>query len=384
MKYGVIAHKTTMNLGDDIQTYAAAKLLPSVDYILPREKLDSFKSENNEPVATVMNAWWMWQKWNWPPAESIYPLMTSIHINDYGIFDRGTPVKTRWLEGIGGDYFRSYGPVGCRDTTTIELLKEKGIEGYFSGCLTLTIPKQKKTKDAGEYVCLVDLNPQIEAKAREYLKDTGLKIKVFSHRCDYRNSDATLEERFETVEEFLTEYQNAKMVITRRLHVSLPCLALETPVVSLVDMSNKGNVTRWAPYTDWVEYISNKDFLANNFEYDFNNPKPNRKDYLPTREFLLKQVSDFVEQTKNVTVTTEELKKTKYTEFEAKTWRDNLKDWTLEEWLHKNRKLLTQKNKLAAEVKDLKEKLKNSGVELKKEKKKSKSFMSRVIRKLKK
>ena len=29
MKFGVVIHKPTMNLGDDIQTYAAAKLLPS-------------------------------------------------------------------------------------------------------------------------------------------------------------------------------------------------------------------------------------------------------------------------------------------------------------------------------------------------------------------
>ena len=68
MKYGVIAHTTTTNLGDDVQTYAAMKLLPRVDYFLTRERLDSFRSENNEPVAVVMNAWWMWEKWNWPPA----------------------------------------------------------------------------------------------------------------------------------------------------------------------------------------------------------------------------------------------------------------------------------------------------------------------------
>ena len=60
MKYGVISHKTTTNLGDDIQTYAAVKLLPHVDYVLTREKLDTFHSENDEPVAVVMNAWWMW------------------------------------------------------------------------------------------------------------------------------------------------------------------------------------------------------------------------------------------------------------------------------------------------------------------------------------
>lgn len=56
MKFGVVIHQPTMNLGDDIQTYAAAKLLPHVDYQIDREYISEFKSENNEPVAVVMNA----------------------------------------------------------------------------------------------------------------------------------------------------------------------------------------------------------------------------------------------------------------------------------------------------------------------------------------
>ena len=97
MKYGVIAHTTTTNLGDDVQTYAAMKLLPRVDYFLTRERLDSFRSENNEPVAVVMNAWWMWEKWNWPPADCIYPLMVSMHMNNYTYRENGTPVQSEWL-----------------------------------------------------------------------------------------------------------------------------------------------------------------------------------------------------------------------------------------------------------------------------------------------
>ena len=40
MKFGVVIHKPTMNLGDDIQTYAAAKLLPHVDYQIDREYIE--------------------------------------------------------------------------------------------------------------------------------------------------------------------------------------------------------------------------------------------------------------------------------------------------------------------------------------------------------
>ena len=40
MKYGVIWHPETRNLGDDLQAYAASKLLPRVDLALNGETLD--------------------------------------------------------------------------------------------------------------------------------------------------------------------------------------------------------------------------------------------------------------------------------------------------------------------------------------------------------
>ena len=108
-----------------------------------------------------------------------------------------------------------------------------------------------------------------------------------------------MEERFQTVENILTQYQNAKVVITRRLHVTLPCLAMGVPVVSIVNLNDSGNYTRWAPYSDWVNYISEKDFIAHTFDYDFTNPKTNKTDYLKTRESLIQSVNDFVEKTKD-------------------------------------------------------------------------------------
>mgnify|MGYP000943183057 CR=1 FL=1 len=70
---------------------------------------------------------------------------------------------------------------------------------------------------------------------------------------------ASFEERMAKAEEILTLYQNAKFVITRRLHVTLPCLALETPVLSIVDLKDaEGNGTRWGCYMDTVRCIDNE------------------------------------------------------------------------------------------------------------------------------
>ena len=40
--YGLMYYKSTDNIGDDIQTYAAMKFLPHIDYYIDREDLSCF------------------------------------------------------------------------------------------------------------------------------------------------------------------------------------------------------------------------------------------------------------------------------------------------------------------------------------------------------
>lgn len=344
MKFGVIIHTTTMNIGDDIQTYAAAKLLPRVDYFVNRETISEFESENNEPVAVVMNAWWMWKKWNWPPADCIIPKMTSMHINRYGIKKKSSPITNEWMTGCGKEYFQKYGPVGCRDKKSMKIFKKNGIDCYFSGCLTLTLPKQKTTDDVGTYICLVDINEKLEAKLREYLKDTKLEIRKFSHKCDYRKSNATIERRFEVVEELLTQYQNAKFVVTRRLHVTLPCIALGTPVLSVVDFDKKiANGDRWEPYMNIARCVDYKDFMSGNFEYDFINPPANKETYISIRDSLTKEIKDFAEEYENCDLPLEQVRKTSYTAEEKMKWQNEMMKKVLDKWLKQNREMLKGK-----------------------------------------
>ena len=364
MKFGVIWHKHTANLGDDIQAYAAYHLLPKVDYMIDREEIDNFESENNEPVAVLMAGWWFWHKWNWPPAKCIVPYLTSMHINDYDIYTKGTPVKDEWLQGIGGEYIKRYGPFGARDYVTLEKFKNLGFDTYFSGCITLTLPKQKETPDKGEYVCFVDLNPTIKKKAYELVEGTGLRVVELSHDCHYKNSDATMEERFQVVEDYLTLYQNAKCVITRRLHVTLPCLAMGVPVLSIVGIDSPGNWTRWRPYTDYTTFVSNKDFIEGNFEYDVMNPPENKKDYLEVRNNIIAGVNEFVAKYENNTQTVEELDRmSEYSQEEVKKWQYDLMRFTLDKWLSDSRGMMKKYNtakdkaqKLDKELKTMKEK----------------------------
>lgn len=359
MKFGVLINKNAKNLGDDIQSYASAKLLPRVDYEVDREHIDSFSSNGNEPVAVIMNGWWMWKKWNWPPADCIIPKLTSMHINTYSVAQQGTSIYGEWLEDCGGEYLKQYGPVGCRDHSTIEFLKEMGIEGYFSGCLTLTLPQQPKTKDADTYVCLVDLNPVLEKRAKELLKDTGLEIRILSHDYRDRPPEQTLKQRFQKVEEILSQYQNARFVITRRLHVTLPCIALKTPVLSIVNKSNKKNSTRWDSYGDMLHYTDEQDFLSGNFDFDFHNPPQNSDAYLPIRETLLREAEAFVRQYQDCDLPLEAVKKISYTAQEKLLWQNQMMKRALDKWFRQNRRMLDRKavvqKTLKQTVQDLKQ-----------------------------
>ena len=229
MKYGVMIYESTNNIGDDIQSYAAKRFLPRIDTVIDREEMDGFCLRNkvDEPVTVIMNGWYMHRKFNWPPSPLINPLWISTHISVGACLCIGD----HFLDGLGGDYLRQFEPIGARDESTLALLKEKGIDAYFSGCLTLTLALPE-LEERGDEVILTDVNDaDAAALIKQFPNENWQKV---SHTI---NPEAirqkSLDERFEAVEALLKRYQRAKCVVTERLHCALPCLALGTPVLLL-------------------------------------------------------------------------------------------------------------------------------------------------------
>lgn len=341
MKYGVLCAKQTRNIGDDIQSYAQLRFLPTVDYMVEREQISNFKSDNNEPVAVIMNAWWMWRKWNWPPAKSIIPLLTSIHMTEWTTENWGSSIKFEILEGLGRDYLNSYGPVGCRDKYTLDLMKKYKIKAYLSGCVTLTLPKMKKTKDNGKYICAVDVSEMVVEQLKNQIAHTNLELKISTHDLTEENESLTWEERMNNVEKVLTKYQNAKCVITSRLHVALPCLAMEVPVLLV---RNDPECNRFDPYIDLLHFMTEEQFLKG--KYDIENPLKNREDYITYRKSLIKEIENFVEKTKKYdSNNSKDLIKVKYSDDEVKKWQYNLMSEALEKWFYRSREMLAEYNK---------------------------------------
>lgn len=328
MKYGLLYNENNINIGDDIQALATSYFLPHIDYMIDRENIDRFQSENNEPVAVIMNAWYMWHKWHWPPSRCIVPDMVGFHYADHQLAKQpGSPIKYEFLTGIGGDYLRAYGPVGTRDYFTRDQLQANGIDAYFSGCITLTLPQMPK-KDLGRYICLVDVDKRVANKIQKQMKNSGIEVRVMTHNKK-RNPSEPWEERQEKIKERLTIYQNAICVVTKRLHCALPCLAMQVPVFLVKGMTDD---IRFSPYYDFMHRTTPDKFLKDQYEYDFANPPANPDNYKKVREDLTKSIREFVDRMEQETGSTEDLCKTTYTDLEMYEWRNTLIESLIPSW----------------------------------------------------
>ena len=287
MKYGLMYYKKTDNIGDDIQTYAAIKYLPHIDYCIDREALSCFVPEQKEYVSIIMNGWFIHNKLAWPPSPYLNPLLISMHFKDL----EETDVGDVYIKGYGGEFLKKYGPVGARDFETKKRLEKNQIETYFSGCMTLTLnrfPNVRKKKK----ICLVDVGQDIEQKVRN---NTNYEIEILTHYLNQEETKSkTIEERMKNVEEKLKKYQEAKLVITTRLHVALPCVALGTPVIVLhkevFDEDRLGTFfTLFTNYTD-------EEFLKMDISEILRNPKSNSREYIKMKKVLDKNCKNFIKQ----------------------------------------------------------------------------------------
>lgn len=251
MKYALMTYdenKNFFNVGDYIQSLAAKQYLPKVDCFVNREELASYKGER---IKLILNGWFTHNIHNWIPSENIEPLFISFHINN--------TAAPAMLTDKAVNYLKKHQPIGCRDKYTVSILKDKGVDAYFSGCLTTTLNSYKvDDKERGDDIYIVDPLYSYPRKEKTFynfkwtiksilngdafklnLKNKHLK-KIISKEvlesAIYINQEPPSktfndEEKFQMAEDLLHKYAKAKLVITSRIHCALPCLALGTPVI---------------------------------------------------------------------------------------------------------------------------------------------------------
>ena len=263
MYYSYPESVSTVNIGDYIQSLAAAQYLPDncQPVLIDRENLSSY---SGGAVKMIMNGWYMHNPVHWPPASQINPLFVAFHLNQN--------VKEQMMSLDGVSYLKQHAPIGCRDEDTRQTLNEYGVDAYYSSCLTLTLGKKYAVQgNRSSEVLFVDpcldscsyLFRKLESKGwiknkkKQIIDSIELESKM-KPNLFYKTyekifpmsilKDSTYirheipkthfkdeESKFRYAENLITRYAKARLVVTSRIHCALPCLALGTPVIYVHD-----------------------------------------------------------------------------------------------------------------------------------------------------
>lgn len=125
------------------------------------------------------------------------------------------------------EYLKRYEPIGCRDEYTYNELTKNNVSAYINGCITVTYPKltnlEKEKTD--RKVILTDVQPEL-------LKYIPKNLLIGSQSVSHTKTAEINKDPLDDAKSYLDFYrQHASLVITSRLHVASPCLAMGIPCV---------------------------------------------------------------------------------------------------------------------------------------------------------
>ena len=210
------------NIGDYIQSLAALQFLPKncKPYFVDRDIIQFYHGPD---VKLIMNGWHRIHEGNKFTSQEITPIYVSYHIRN----EEKLPLS--FINNI-----KKYEPIGTRDLYTRDKLKNQGVKAYFSSCLTTTldIDYLAKENERTNEIIFIDYKFGDFIPADKYLYSLKAynfnNITYINHQFDIK---LTHVERFQLAKKLLDKYARAKLIISTRLHGSLPCLALNTPVI---------------------------------------------------------------------------------------------------------------------------------------------------------
>jgi hypothetical protein len=222
MKYASLIYSTSSNLGDQIQSLAMEQFLPSVDAKFDRDYLREIN--NREKHLLIMQGWFShFPDKCFPPPDSIIPVFFGFHITDWN------ESIEYFLRPQSIDYLKMHEPIGCRDKKTMEMLNEKGVNAFYSKCLTLTFPKRLKEPQQGKCF-VVDVEKEI---LPEIISNNAIYVSRITNPIWGDEIKKLMAIKL------LNLYrENASLVITKRLHCALPCIAMGIPVVFFGDTND--------------------------------------------------------------------------------------------------------------------------------------------------
>lgn len=186
------------------------------------------------------------------------------------------------------DYFRCYAPIGCRDESTLQLLREHHIPSYLYGCVTALLPRSHRAPSKNGAVFFVDVPQSFE----EYFKTCGKTFNRLERITHIRPVDDTCGPkhlRDETKILMQKYFSEAELVVTSRLHCMSPCLAMGVPVIPVTDNIS----TRMAWIDRYLQVYTPKTYSKINWSGQVVNYEDKKEQMLA---IAVKKIRDTVEQ----------------------------------------------------------------------------------------
>jgi hypothetical protein len=254
------------NLGDYIQSLAAAKLAKIEITDAPTVHREHLSEYAGRPLRLVMNGWFAHSCKALPATSKIGVEVVSFHL-------KRMQCDPDTLKDIVG-WLREVGPIGCRDIHTLNLANENGIPAYLSECITPLagldfantekgndiiivdpwLPQRRKWSSVRDVLLAIVSKPLVVlhvARARDAgwtpraIFDSALFVGIYGRflskrvltRAKWRthmfsrSSFTTEASILDHAQKLLSEYARAAMVITTRIHCALPCHGMHTPVL---------------------------------------------------------------------------------------------------------------------------------------------------------
>lgn len=158
---------------------------------------------------------------------------------------------------------KAFEPIGCRDRSTCDFLRSLGVNAYFSGCMTLTFDKREKEPVNGK-IFLVDPTRKTLKKLPHWIREQAdTSITHFYYWNQYPVTLQGAQDFENEARHILQRYKNeARLVITSKIHAAMPCVAMGIPVIFIHEEADNvrfdvldGILPRYTPkdmpFIDW-------------------------------------------------------------------------------------------------------------------------------------
>lgn len=284
MKYGVIAWGNKPgNWGDILQSYMVLNIYREMNIemediiFIHYHQIAQYAGEEKLllPMVGYFNN--IYNVDIFPLPNNIIPFFWGFHCTDEKVLQYLKP---------------EYKYFGCRDLETVDAISkwffDQDVKVYMSGCVTMLLPKRENAIVKGK-VFLVDIRESLRPYIPRYLLEEAVEqTQIFSVQGTEENN---IKETFQGIEQWIYNYAaQAKLVITSRVHVAIPCTALGIPVIVTADYNN--DTDRFSGYEELFHVYKPHEYSDIDWE-------PHVKDFSKLKQMIAMNLKNWINLYKN-------------------------------------------------------------------------------------